>query len=46
MREMKNTMLLVFATKILASTNLRYRGYAFLERYNLLIPDGYKIKLK
>lgn len=34
-REMKNKMLLVFATIILASTNLSSLGYAFLERGKL-----------
>lgn len=32
---MKNKMLLVFATIILASTNLSSLGYAFLERGKL-----------
>jgi hypothetical protein len=32
---MKNKMLLVFATIILASTNLSYLGYAFLERWRI-----------
>jgi hypothetical protein len=34
-REMKNKMLLIFAKIILASTNLSYLGYAFLERCKL-----------
>ena len=32
---MKNKMLLAFATIILASTNLSYLGYAYLERCKL-----------
>jgi hypothetical protein len=34
-REMKNKMLLAFATIILASTNLSYFGYVYLERCKL-----------
>lgn len=34
-REMKNKMLLAFATIILGSTNLSYPGYAYLERCKL-----------
>lgn len=43
-REMKNKMLLIFATIILASTSLSCFGYAFLEHCK--VPGVYRIKLK
>jgi hypothetical protein len=45
-REMKNKMLPVVATIILASTDLPYLGYAFLERDRHLVCGVYRIRLK